>query len=47
MLRQAYVHARYSPHYEISDEELRWLAERLAELQMLVKSVCERRLIGD
>lgn len=24
LLRQAYVNARYSPHYEISDEELRW-----------------------
>lgn len=44
LLRQAYVNARYSPHYEISDEELRWLAERVAELQTLVKAVCERRL---
>lgn len=47
LLRQAYVNARYSPHYEISDEELRWLAERLAELQSLVKAVCERRLAAD
>lgn len=44
LLRQAYVNARYSPHYEISDEELRWLAERVAELQTLVKPACERRL---
>ena len=44
LLRQAYVNARYSPHYEISAEELRWLAERVAELQALVKAVCERRL---
>ena len=44
LLRQAYVNARYSPHYEISDEELHWLAERLAELQSLVEAVCERRL---
>lgn len=44
LLRQAYVNARYSPHYEISDGELRWLAERVAELQTLVKAVCERQL---
>lgn len=47
LLRQAYVNARYSPHYEISDDELRWLAERLAELQSLVNAVCERRLAAD
>jgi predicted transcriptional regulator len=47
LLRQAYVNARYSPHYEISDEELRWLAERLADLQSLVKALCERRLAAD
>lgn len=44
LLKQAYVNARYSPHYEISDDELRWLAERVADLQTLVKAVCERRL---
>ena len=44
LLRQAYVNARYSPHYEISDEELRWLAERVADLQAIVKAACERRL---
>lgn len=47
LLKQAYVNARYSPHYEISDEELRWLAERVAELQTLVEAVCERRLDAD
>lgn len=44
LLRQAYVNARYSPHYDITDEELRWLAERIAALQGLVREVCERRL---
>lgn len=44
LLRQAYVNARYSPHYEISDEELYWLGERVAILQNLVQEVCERRL---
>ncbi|MDO6416094.1 HEPN domain-containing protein [Sphingomonas sp. BIUV-7] len=44
LLRQAYVNARYSPHYVISDDELRWLAERVGVLQTLVLAVCERRL---
>jgi predicted nucleotidyltransferase len=44
LLRQAYVNARYSPQYEISAEELAWLGEHVAELQDLVKSVCEERL---
>lgn len=44
LLRQAYVNARYSPQYEISDVELRWLGERVATLQTLVKAVCEKRL---
>lgn len=43
LLRQAYVNARYSPHYEISDEELRWLGDRVAMLQSLVQEVCEQR----
>ncbi len=44
LLRQAYVNARYSPHYEISDQELRWLGERVSVLQGLVREVCDRRL---
>ncbi|MEG3125105.1 HEPN domain-containing protein [Sphingomonas sp. GB1N7] len=44
LLRQAYVNARYSPHYEISAEELRWLGERVGTLQALVREVCERRI---
>lgn len=44
LLRQAYVNARYSPHYVITDEELRWLGERVAILRDLVRSVCEKRL---
>lgn len=44
LLRQAYVNARYSPHYKISDEELTWLGERVAVLQKLVRRVCEERL---
>ena len=44
LLRQAYVNARYSPHYEISAEEVRWLGERVGTLQALVREVCERRI---
>ena len=44
LLRQAYVNARYSPHYKISDKELNWIADRVAHLQKLVDSVCRRRL---
>jgi HEPN domain-containing protein/predicted nucleotidyltransferase len=44
LLRQAYVNARYSPHYEITAEELAWLAEHVAELQALVEQVCQERL---
>ena len=46
LLRQAYVSARYSPHYSITDEELRWIARHVSELQALVKIVCEQRLAG-
>lgn len=44
LLREAYVNARYSPQYAISDEQLAWLGERVAELQALVKRTCEERL---
>lgn len=44
LLRQAYVNARYSPHYKINDEELAWLGERVAILQDLVGVACKRRL---
>ncbi len=44
LLRQAYVNARYSPHYEITPEELAWLGTHVAELQTLVEAVCQKRL---
>jgi predicted nucleotidyltransferase/HEPN domain-containing protein len=44
LLRQAYVNARYSPHYEIGADELQWLAERVSILQALVEAVCKERL---
>ena len=44
LLQQAYVNARYSSHYKISDEELAWLVGRIELLQLAVKSVAEERL---
>lgn len=44
LLQDAYVKARYSPHYRITDEELRWIAERVGLLQTLVGAACERAL---
>jgi predicted nucleotidyltransferase/HEPN domain-containing protein len=44
LLRQAYVNARYSEHYKVTDDELGWLAKHIAELQDLVKAVCDERL---
>ncbi|MBC9035204.1 HEPN domain-containing protein [Sphingomonas sp. JC676] len=44
LLRQAYVNARYSPHYKITAEELAWLGERVAVLRDLVRAVCDARL---
>ncbi|MBY3030308.1 HEPN domain-containing protein [Rhizobium leguminosarum] len=43
-LNEAYVKARYSKHYEISEEALGWLAEQTALLLELVKMVCEGHL---
>ncbi|MBP1844581.1 putative nucleotidyltransferase/HEPN domain-containing protein [Rhizobium petrolearium] len=44
-LDRAYVDARYSPHYEITEEELEWLIERIKVLQALVRISCEERLV--
>jgi uncharacterized protein len=44
LLRRAYVEARYSPHYKITDEELAWLGERVGVLQSLVDVICRERL---
>ena len=44
LLREAYVKARYSKHYKISDEELAWLTERVEVLRGLATTVCEERL---
>ncbi|WP_293699643.1 MULTISPECIES: HEPN domain-containing protein [unclassified Sphingopyxis] len=44
LLQQAYVNARYSPHYKISGEELSWLVEHIELLQAKVKAIAEGHL---
>lgn len=45
-LDRAYVGARYSPHYEITGEELAWLVERVKVLQETVATISTERLDG-
>ena len=44
LLRDAYVKARYSRQYRISDEQLAWLSERVELLQALVRELCQARI---
>jgi predicted nucleotidyltransferase/HEPN domain-containing protein len=44
LLRLAYVNARYSPEYKLTDQEIGWIAERVSVLESLVREVCERHL---
>lgn len=43
-LKDAYVKARYSKHYRITDEGLTWLGERIGELGRAVHAVCLDRI---
>ncbi len=42
-LKDAYVKARYSKHYRISQEELAWLGEQIEELGRVVQAICSER----
>lgn len=44
LLRDAYVKARYSRQYRISDEQLSWLSWRVELLQTIVRELCEARI---
>lgn len=46
LLRRAYVDARYSPHYKITDQELAWLSEQIETLKALVQLICGERLLA-
>jgi predicted nucleotidyltransferase/HEPN domain-containing protein len=43
-LKDAYVKARYSKHYRISQEELAWLGEQVEELGRVVQAICSERI---
>ncbi|MCB2263748.1 MAG: HEPN domain-containing protein [Candidatus Thiosymbion ectosymbiont of Robbea hypermnestra] len=43
LLKNAYVDARYSEHYKITQDELVWLAERVSILQQLTENLCKAR----
>jgi predicted nucleotidyltransferase/HEPN domain-containing protein len=43
-LKEAYVKARYSKHYQITEDELAWLGARVAELASIVETVCSERI---
>jgi predicted nucleotidyltransferase/HEPN domain-containing protein len=43
-LKEAYVKSRYSKHYRITEEELRWLGERVEELGRAVHAICSERI---
>jgi predicted nucleotidyltransferase/HEPN domain-containing protein len=43
-LKEAYVKARYSKHYRISEEELAWLSERVETLGQAVQVICEEHI---
>jgi len=44
LLKNAYVDARYSEHYEITQEELIWLAGRVECLQQLTEKLCKEKI---
>lgn len=43
-INEAYVKARYSDYYEISQEALDWLAERVEVLTAQVKTICKEHI---
>ncbi|WP_070157820.1 HEPN domain-containing protein [Sphingobium phenoxybenzoativorans] len=43
-LKDAYVKARYSKHYRISEEELSWLGTQVEELGRVVHAVCSEKI---
>jgi predicted nucleotidyltransferase/HEPN domain-containing protein len=43
-LKEAYVKARYSKHYRITEEELAWLGERVEVLGRVVEVICTEHI---
>lgn len=46
LLRAAYIKARYSDFYKITDKELDWLTARIRQLQSLTQTICQEHLTG-
>jgi len=47
LLKKAYIEARYSKHYKITEEELAWLAGCVEQLIGVVDKVCADGIDGD
>ena len=43
-LKEAYVKARYSKHYRICEEDLKWLGNCVEELGRAVHTICSERI---
>lgn len=43
-LKDAYIKARYSKHYEIGADDLAWLGDRVEELANIVAVICRERI---
>ncbi len=43
-LKEAYIKARYSKHYRISEDELIWLGVRVEDLAAIVETICFERI---
>lgn len=43
-LKDAYVKARYSKHYKISEDELSWLGAQVEELGRIVNIICSEKI---
>jgi predicted nucleotidyltransferase/HEPN domain-containing protein len=43
-LKEAYVKARYSKHYRITEDELTWLGTQVEELGRVVHAICAERI---
>jgi len=46
LLKKAYVDARYSPQYTITEEELLWLEEQVRQLQLITEEICKEKVAG-
>lgn len=44
-LKDAYVKARYSKHYRVSEEELTWLGAQVEELGRAVLTLCNEKIV--